>query len=72
MPNYFEEFAEVLVRDFGAYYDREEGFVICPECDEPLYECDWEPSDYRRMALDGHLLWVCPVCEEILSVEDEF
>jgi hypothetical protein len=32
----------------------EEGFFICPECGEPIYECDW----------DEHPDWSeCPICE---------
>ncbi len=72
MGNYFRDFAEMLEKDFGSFYDREESFVECPECGEPIYECDWEPYQYREMALDGHLIWRCPVCESVLAAEDEF
>ena len=45
---------EYCVASFGSYVDKEEGFFICPECGEPIYECDW----------DDHPDWtMCPVCE---------
>ena len=40
---------------YGTYVDWEERFFICPECDEPIYEDDWEDMD----------LSFCPVCEFI-------
>lgn len=39
----------------GAFVDYEEGFYICPECNEPVYECDWNA---RQLAE-----YVCPICE---------
>ena len=39
---------------FGVHVNMEEGFFICPECGEPIYECDW----------DEHPDWSeCPICE---------
>lgn len=39
---------------FGTFVDWEERFFICPECDDPIYECDWgEDHDWS----------MCPVCE---------
>lgn len=38
---------------FGSFVDMEERFFICPECGEPIYECDW----------DYHNFSCCPVCE---------
>ena len=44
---------------FGTYVDWGEGFFHCPECGEPVYECDWEDYAY----------WGgCPICE--LAWED--
>ena len=40
---------------YGTYVDWKERFFICPECDEPLYEVDWEDTDFS----------FCPVCEFI-------
>ena len=39
---------------YGIYVGWDERFFICPECDEPIYECDWET--YHDWPL-------CPVCE---------
>ena len=39
---------------FGVPVDMKEGFFICPECGEPIYECDW----------DAYSEWeCCPICE---------
>ena len=40
---------------YGGYVDWEERFYNCPECDEPIYECDWSDEELKE-----HL---CPVCE---------
>lgn len=41
---------------FGTHVDWQERFFICPDCGEPIYECDWEdPSDY--------LSDMCPICD---------
>lgn len=47
----WEKVAKMCEEIFGAYVDWEERFFICPECDEPIYECDWE--DFI----------ICPICE---------
>ena len=39
---------------FGVQVDMAEGFFVCPECGELIYESDW----------DAHSDWsVCPICE---------
>lgn len=46
--------AEYCEETFGSYVDWDEGFFICPECAEPIYEVDW----------NEHSEWdMCPVCE---------
>lgn len=67
MDKDFRRFAEYLVEVYGVFFDREEEFVICPECGEPIYYCDY-PSiwDYTE---DENDLYICPICEEILEVE---
>lgn len=64
----FYAFATYLERNYGAYFDREEGFVECPECGEPLYSCDWSVEDYT-VEIDDELCLICPVCETILDEE---
>ena len=48
--------------DYGSQVDYEEGFFVCSECGEPIYECDWSESELRNE--DGE--HICPVCEEVL------
>jgi hypothetical protein len=45
--------AEFVEREFGAYVDWDERFFHCPECDDVVYECDWEL----------HCWSMCPICE---------
>ena len=72
MNRFFKQFAETLEHDFGAHFDREEGFVECPECgNEPIYDCDWEPSEYMKYSADGHVVWYCPVCHNVLFVSED-
>lgn len=47
----WEYVAKMCEDVYGIYVDWEEKFFICPECDEPIYECDFD--DFS----------VCPVCE---------
>ena len=49
----WEKAAKMCEETFGSYVDWEERFFHCPECDEPLYECDWEDHGWHS----------CPVCE---------
>ena len=37
---------------YGIQIDWHERFFICPECNEPIYECDWDEEDFD----------VCPIC----------
>lgn len=46
------EFAELMVRVYGSWLDEKEGFVICAECAEPIYFCDYEDHDFTT----------CPIC----------
>ena len=45
----------------GAFVDWEERFYLCPECGEPVYECDWDHYELTT--------WLCPICE--LKREEE-
>lgn len=47
----WESAAKMCEIVYGIYVDWEERFFICPECDEPIYECDF--NDFA----------ICPVCE---------
>lgn len=45
--------ARLVEREFGGYVDWDERFYNCPECEEPIYECDWSEDE---------LMSICPVC----------
>ena len=47
--------AGIVQKYYGGYVDWEERFYLCPECDEPVYECDWDEYDLST--------FLCPVCE---------
>ena len=47
---------------YGMGMNTEEGYFVCPECGEPLYE-----EDYRRHYWDS-----CPVCGFIFDVEESY
>lgn len=40
---------------YGCFVDWEERFYNCPECGEPIYECDWEEEQLQAC--------MCPICE---------
>ena len=54
----WEKIALQLQRDYGVHVDWEERFFECPECGEPIYECDWADSDVFVEELELG----CPVC----------
>jgi hypothetical protein len=53
---------QYCIKTYGTYVDYEERFFLCPECGEPIYECDWEGDNNLS---EG----ICPICETLL-VED--
>lgn len=52
----WEKNAKEVEKVYGEFVDWEEKFYICPECGEPVYECDWDESDLSR--------FLCPICED--------
>jgi len=46
--------AQVITEDFGGYVDWYERCYICPECEEPVYECDWAEGELFNA--------LCPIC----------
>ena len=40
---------------FGIYVNWEDRYFLCPECEEPILEEDWEDYDMDN----------CPVCETL-------
>ena len=54
----------VEARDtYGAYVDWEDRFYECPECGEPIYECDWTESELCNV--------LCPICGDGEDWEDD-
>ena len=58
----WEKIAHLIEVNYGGYVDWEERFFTCPECEEPIYECDWEDEDL----IDGRDYYICPVCESVI------
>ncbi len=54
--------ARLVESVFGGYVDWEERFYNCPECNEPIYECDWSEAE---------LMDLCPVCGFVEDEEDD-
>ena len=50
----WEGSAHIVEEDYGGYVDWEERFFICPDCGEPIYECDWTERELSEV--------LCPVC----------
>ena len=66
----WERLAKEVELVYGGYVDREEEFFICPECDEPIYKCDWTDSDFAMgHTYRGRLRLYCPCCENKLVDE---
>ena len=52
------EAAVVCEELYGVEVNMREGYFVCPECGEVIYECDWT----------NHHDWsVCPICEMIFE-----
>lgn len=51
----WEKNAHDVENIYGGYVDWEERFYECPECGEPVYECDWGHSELAN--------YLCHVCE---------
>lgn len=50
----WESRAKYVELVFGAYVNWEERFYVCPECGEPVFECDWDVNDLCDA--------ICPIC----------
>lgn len=60
----WEQVANQVREDFGMFVDWDERFFICPECDEPIYEEDWD----KDIILENGY---CPVCGAALMPDCE-
>ena len=64
----WKEIAKRCEEIYGTYVDLDEGFFICPECDEPIYRCDWREIDFT-LGEEYYGRIYCPVCEEVILEE---
>jgi len=46
--------ARIVEQIYGGYVDWNERFYECPNCGEPVYECDWSNRQLRAE--------LCPIC----------
>ena len=56
----WEQAAIFCYNTFGIFVDWEERYFLCPECQEPLLEEDWDEHDFT----------ICPVCEIVFKELD--
>ena len=59
----WEKIAMLARMNYGVQVDWDEGFFVCPNCGEPIYDCDWDACDL----MDGNGNFICPVCEDIIE-----
>ena len=56
------ELAAGLAEEQGSECNYEEGYFICPHCNEPVFEGDWTDD---QMFKDNSVM--CPICNELLG-----
>ena len=49
--------------DYGCHINWRDGFFICPECGEPIYQTDWQSED---LITNDRKEFACPICESII------
>lgn len=69
MGNWYN-LAKYCERTYITFVDFDEEFFICPECEEPIYSDDWEPSDFTLgERFRGKMYY--PICENILMGDED-
>lgn len=53
----WEYIAKKCENDYGIEPDWDDLVFDCPNCGEPLFECDWAEEDFVK---DNY--YICPVC----------
>jgi len=61
----WNEVAKVVENDFGMQVDWEERFFVCPECQDVVYECDFNKDSVLALGY-------CPICGTALAEECEY
>lgn len=61
----WNEVAKVVENDFGMQVDWEERFFVCPECQDVVYECDFNKNSVLALGY-------CPICGTALTEECEY
>lgn len=51
----WEKNARYAKKVYGTHIDWKERFYVCPECGQPIYECDWDEDELKAN--------LCPICE---------
>ena len=59
----WEAIAKLIETNYGDFVDWDERFWNCPECEEPIYEADWDDNDL----ITYYGMYMCPVCEETIK-----
>lgn len=55
MNNWWEVNANYVVETYGGCVDWDEKYYVCPECQELIYEEDWDEDEMGA--------FICPICE---------
>lgn len=63
----WEANAKIVEEVYAGYVNWKERFYLCPECEEPVFECDWSVQELVNS--------LCPVCgftgDEKVEMEEE-
>ena len=61
----WNEVAKVVENDFGMQVDWEEKFFVCGECQDVVYECDFDTDPILALGY-------CPICGAALTEECKY
>ena len=62
----WEKIARRVAHECGSYVDWDERFFQCPNCEDVVYEVDWDEDEYYSEDEDAEG-FICPICEEIIT-----
>ena len=58
----WKENMKIAQEEYGSFVNLEDGFYLCPECGEPIYNEDWTDEELKES--------ICPIC--FFDEEDDF